>query len=174
MKSWGTIALVGVVLSGCVAAPGSDGMVGEPRVGGVSSDIAIRPRARPDGFLERVREAVRPPPPAARTQEQFDTTTVEQREAALETPVAGGERALGRTIASLGSPTEPGFWLKTPLVTAEGPGRVVYPTNGKSVQVTLIPIEGPATAGSRMSLAALRLLEAPLTGLPEVEVYSGG
>jgi len=49
---------------------------------------------------------------------------------------------------------------------------VVYPGNGKSAQVDLIPIEGPDTAGSRLSLAAFRIIEAPLTGLPEVEVFA--
>lgn len=129
----------------------------------------IRPRARPAG-AQTVSAA---PPRNARTAEQFDTTTQAEREAATA-PVVSAERSLGTTVASLGAPTEPGFWLKTPLVSAEGPGRVVYPVTGKSVAVTLIPIEGPVTAGSRLSLSALRLLEAPLTGLPEVEVYAGG
>lgn len=124
----------------------------------------IRPRARPDGLGQaRV-------PEGARTVEDFDTTTSSERQAAQE-PASGGHK-IGVTIASLGSPTEPGFWLKTPLVSSQRPGRVIYPATGKSVQVTLMPIEGPATAGSRMSLAALRLIGAPLTGLPEVEVYS--
>jgi hypothetical protein len=39
------------------------------------------------------------------------------------------------------------------------------------VRVELRPIEGPATGGSRISLAALRLLGASLAGLPEVEVF---
>lgn len=87
-------------------------------------------------------------------------------------PVATSERALGITVASLGAPSEPGFWLKTPLVREEVRGRVVYPANGRSVQLTLIPIDGPSTAGSRMSLSALRVLEAPLADLVEVEVFS--
>ena len=128
-------------------------------------DGAVRPQARPEGVA---------PPSTARTEEEFDTTTSEEREAAQAVPSAGAERALGRTVASLGSPSEPGFWLKTPLVRQEGPGRVVDPATGKSVQVTLIPIDGPATAGSRMSLPALRLLGASLAGLTDVEVYSDG
>ncbi|MHA6345602.1 hypothetical protein ACXYMW_08830, partial [Roseivivax sp. CAU 1761] len=67
-----------------------------------------------------------------------------------------------------------GFWLETPLVSAETKGRVVYPQTGKSAQVDLIPIGGAATAGSRISLAAMRLIEAPLTDLPTVEVFAGG
>jgi len=38
----------------------------------------------------------------------------------------------------------------------------------------LIPIDGPDTAGSRMSLAALRLIGASLTDLTEVEVSLAG
>lgn len=80
---------------------------------------------------------------------------------------------LGRTVASLGDAAEPGLWLKTPLVTQEGPGRVTYPATGKSAVVMLIPIEGPLTAGSRLSLQAMQALGAPLTDLPEIEVSAG-
>ncbi|MFX0545642.1 hypothetical protein ACEWPL_008870 [Roseovarius sp. S1116L3] len=110
-----------------------------------------------------------PPPANARTAEQFDTTTDADKAAAAQ-PAAGGTD-LGMTIASLGAPGEPGFWLKTPLVSKAGPGRVVYPANGKSVKVDLIPLDAEPGAGSRMSLAALRVIEAPLTGLPEVQVF---
>ena len=110
-----------------------------------------------------------PPPPTARTVEQFDTTTQEDREAAVAPP-SGGERRLGTTIASLGSPTDPGIWFKTPLVSEVTQGRVEY--NGKSVNVELRPSGGAAGSGSQISLAAMRLIEAPLTGLPEVTVYA--
>ncbi|MEM8656399.1 MAG: hypothetical protein AAGF36_16835 [Pseudomonadota bacterium] len=80
---------------------------------------------------------------------------------------------LGRTVASLGNAAEPGLWLKTPLVAVEQPGRVYYPDTNKTVEVTLIPIEGPDTAGSRLSLAAMQALGASLTGLPEVDVFAG-
>ncbi|WP_239521018.1 hypothetical protein [Pseudooceanicola aestuarii] len=80
---------------------------------------------------------------------------------------------LGRSTASLGSPTEPGMWLKTPLVTARQPGRVVLPASGAQLEVELIPIPGAATAGSRLSLPAMQALGVPLTSLPEVEVYGG-
>ena len=113
------------------------------------------------------------PPAAAKTAEALDTTTPEQR-AAAAAPATAPTKALGKTIASLGSPTEPGLWLKTPLVKAEAQGRVTNLANGKSSVVTLIPIDGPATAGSRMSLAALRLIDASLTDLTEVEVALEG
>ncbi|MGB3245027.1 MAG: hypothetical protein WBB25_10860 [Sulfitobacter sp.] len=113
--------------------------------------------------------AAPPPPAAAKTAEALDTTTPAQR-AAAAAPAKTPTKALGKTVATLGSPTEPGLWLKTPLVTTEQQGRVTNPANGKSSLVTLIPIDGPATAGSRMSLAALRIIEASLTDLTEIEV----
>ena len=84
-------------------------------------------------------------------------------------PASGG--LLGSTVASLGDSARDGFWIETPLISAPGRGRVRYPANGREVKVDLIPIEGPVTAGSRLSLGAMRLLDAPLSGLPKVEVY---
>ncbi|WP_235953066.1 hypothetical protein [Salipiger sp. PrR002] len=113
------------------------------------------------------------PPASARTEEEFDTTSVEERAAAAAAP-SSSERQLGSTVASLGDPAEPGFWLETPLVSSVTKGRVVYPGTGKSAQVELRPIEGPASGGSRISLAAMRLIGAPLTDLPTITVYAGG
>lgn len=116
-----------------------------------------------------------PPPQTARTAEQFDTTTQAERAAAVvEASATGGARNLGTTIASLGAVAEPGIWMKTPLVSAPAKGRVDYPAKGTSVVVDLIPLEGDAGAGSQLSLAAMRLLEADLTGLPEVQVFRTG
>lgn len=106
-------------------------------------------------------------PSAARTVEELDTTTAAERDAAVASGRAG--RLLGRTVASLGDPTTPGFWIETPLVATERPGRLVYPANGNSVEIRLIPSEG---GSSRVSLAAMRLLEAPLAGLPTLEVHA--
>jgi len=115
-----------------------------------------------------------PPPKAAKTQEALDTTTAAQRaQAAAPATPAAQSKLLGTTIASLGSPSEPGFWLKTPLVKVETAGRITNKANGKSSAVTLIPIEGPVTGGSRMSLPAMRLIEASLTDLTEVDVTLG-
>lgn len=111
--------------------------------------------------------AAPPPPREARTIEQFDTTTAEQR-AAAAAPAAGG-RLLGTTVASLGDPARPGFWIMTALAETTGAGRLVYPATGKSVEVELLPLE---SGSSRVSLAALRVLEAPLTDLPTLEVYA--
>lgn len=113
--------------------------------------------------------AAPPPPPAARTAEALDTTTPQQR-AAATAPATVPQRDLGKTVVSLGNPARPGLWLETPMVKVEGQGRVTNPANGKSSLVTLIPIDGPPTAGSRLSLPAMRLIGASLTDLTEVLV----
>jgi len=74
-------------------------------------------------------------------------------------------------VAALGDPIEPGFWLKTPLVTAEQPG-ILERAGGATVQVTLLPLGGPATGGSQISLSAMRALDIGLTELITLKVYS--
>ena len=113
-----------------------------------------------------------PPPPSARTVEQFDTTTDQDRQEALAVVEPAGEVTLGTTNASLGSPTDPGIWLKTPLVTSLTAGRVEYPANGNTVNIELRPSGGAAGSASEISLAAMRLLEIPLTELADVIVFA--
>lgn len=133
-----------------------------------ADDVAV---AAPDPMLT----AAPPPPPAARTQETLDTTSTAQRaRAAAPAAPEATSKGLGTTIVSLGSPTEPGFWLKTPLVKTETTGRVTNRATGKSSAVTLIPIEGDASGASRLSLPAMRLIGASLTDLTEVEVSLEG
>ena len=106
------------------------------------------------------------PPAAARTVEQFDTTTQAQRVAASQG--TSGGKALGTTVASLGDPSQPGFWIETSLVTAPGSGRIKSVGTGESADVDLVPLsEGSA----RVSLAAWRLLDLPLTELATLEVF---
>ncbi|MFV0333016.1 MAG: hypothetical protein ACK5JR_02945 [Tropicimonas sp.] len=107
------------------------------------------------------------PPAGAVTAEQFDTTSPAER-AAAAAPVSG-ER-LGTTVGSLGNPAEPGFWAVTGLVEQVRPGRLDYPAGGTSVQVELRPSGGEAQSGTRVSLAAMRVLGVPLTDLPELVV----
>lgn len=99
---------------------------------------------------------------------QLDTTSAEEK-AAAAAPASGGG-LLGTTVASLGDATEGGFWIKTPLVSAAGKGRVVNPANGKSANVDLQPLGGGAS-GSQLSLAAMQALGVSLTELPEIEVW---
>lgn len=161
MRNTVVIFGLGLVLGGCaqverVFAPRAD----VPPAESVVTEPVSAPTA-----------STRPPANAPQTAAAFDTTTPQERAEAVAVAARPGARDLGVTIASLGAPTEPGFWLKTPLVSAAAKGRVDYPANGKSVAVDLIPLDGPEGAGSRMSLAAFRLLQAPLTGLPEVRVH---
>ena len=149
-----------VLLSGCSSADWQNLVSG-----GAPSDPPILSSAPLPQTLDPTPPPA--PPPAARTAEEFDTTTAEDRAAAVAAPV--GEQQLGTTIASLGSPTEPGIWLRTGLVTELVQGRAAY--QGTSVNVELRPSGGPASAGSQISLAAMRLLGAPLTGLPELTVF---
>lgn len=111
------------------------------------------------------------PKPGARTAAQFDTTTAADRAAATVTVAPAGEQALGTTLATLGSPADPGIWMKTPLVTALTQGRVDY--NGTAINVELRPSGGAAGSGSQISLPAMRLLGAPLTGIVELKVFAG-
>ena len=164
MKRIFTLFLACLLLSACANLK----LPGIFRPGGVPQTQA------PDTSETPEEVEVAPVPPAARTVEDFDTTTTAQKNEALSNAAAGGGVDLGVTIASLGAPSEPGFWLKTPLVSAPAKGRVLYPATGKSVEVDLIPIDGPKTAGSRMSLSAMRLVGAPFTGLPEIRVYRTG
>ena len=161
-------AIIGLgllALSGCAQLGLGQPEDSRPQTPAVSDDEAAA--AAPDATLT----SAPPPPPAAKTQEALDTTSAAQRaQAAAPAAPEATSKALGTTIVSLGSPTEPGFWLKTPLVKTETKGRVTNKSNGKSSAVTLIPIDGDASGGSRMSLPAMRLIGASLTDLTEVEV----
>ena len=143
-----------------VAAPKEDPIVDEPAVQVPAPDEELVIDA-PEG-VEIGGEG--------QSAETLDTTTDAEREAATEVASSGG--SLGTTVASLGDPSKPGFWLETPLVKSETSG-IVEAANGKRVNVTLIPIPGEATAGSRISLSAMRALDLDLTSLPTVSVFSG-
>lgn len=149
----GLVALA--LVAGCsrVAAP-SDGVLVEV------TPPEVVPVPRPEAGVARV---VRPPK-GARTAAAFDTTTAAQKAEALTAPSGGAE--LGKVVVSLGNPAEPGFWLKSALVSAKAAG-VVKLANGKTAQVDLLPLTG---GGPQLSLAAYRALELPLTALPEVTV----
>lgn len=152
-----------LALAGCGGtAPSFLGGIGGERPD-APSDVALPG----DPLMAPMKEGV-PPPAEATTAVEFDTTTAEEREVAAS---AEGGRELGRTVASLGDPSDPGFWIETPLVTEVAEGRLVFPGTGNSVKVELRPTGGAPGSGSRVSLPAMRVLEAPLTGLPELIVY---
>jgi hypothetical protein len=166
MKRSIAIALC-LVLAACAQQPGNE--TGGSIFGQTQPETATPPPAEAQ---TAPLNATNVPPPSGNTPEALDTTTEEERkEAVAEAQATGGARALGTTVASLGAVSEPGIWIKTPLVSAPGKGRVDYPAKGTSVAVDLIPLDGAPGAGSRLSLAAMRLLEAELTSLPEVQVF---
>ena len=115
--------------------------------------------------IETAEVSAPPPPTNARTVDQFDTTTSDQREAAAS---SSGGALLGTVTATLGDPASPGFWIETGLVRDTSQGRLRYPETGRSVSVELRPLPG---GSARVSLAAMRLLEAPLGDLAVIEVY---
>ena len=117
----------------------------------------------------------RPAPPGP------ETTPAEEpaKPAEEKTPETRADKSpatgdLGRTVASLGTAKEPGLWMKTPLVTVPGRGRLSYAQTGRSVVVDLMPLDAAPGAGSRLSLAGFQALGAPLTGLPELRVTGLG
>ena len=155
------ILLVPVLLLSACTTPSFQGLFPSPL------DAPI------DVPTETLNPAPPPPPPAnARTVDEFDTTSDADRAEAVKVSSAASEQVLGTTLATLGSPTEPGIWLKTPLVTALRPGRVTY--QGQSINIELRPSGGAAGSGSQISLAAMRLLNAPLTGIIELQVAATG
>ena len=145
------LSLSMAVLAGCSGLP--FGLGREAPVAAVETRPVQRPVA---------------PPAGARTAAALDTTTAAEKAEALAAPGVAGERALGVVKVSLGAVAEPGFWLRTSLVSAPGKGRVEV-AGGASVAVDLIPGAG----SGQMSLAAYRALGLSLTGLPEVTVYGG-
>ena len=149
------VPLMLVVLSGCAASPFA-GLRGKAPV----ETVATRPPPRPD---------VAPVPVAgATTAAAFDTTSAADKAAALAPPPApSGERSLGKTAVALGNPAEPGFWLRSALVTAPAKGRVEV-AGGAMIAVDLIP----GTGAAQLSLPAFRALNLPLTALPEVTIYA--
>jgi hypothetical protein len=172
------VALAHSLLLCCLAAGcGGQGLPGREPAGAapafegavVEGTGAARPMPRPDRGAAA--PALRPPPQGGRTAAAFDTTSEAER-AAARAPAPAGGRLLGATIASLGSPAEPGFWLRTPLVQAPARGRVVVAATGAEAQVELLPSGGAPGSGSQLSLPAFRLLGLPLTALPELEVFA--
>jgi hypothetical protein len=144
MKHIIVMSVIGASLAGCANL----------NFGGLSAGNAI-PEAVIDASLGVASSELRP------ISRREGTPSVAQ-------PVAGQSGSLGVTVASLGTPSQTGLWLKTPLVKAQQAGSVAY--NRKTTRVLLIPIVGESTAGSRMSLQAFQALGAPLTDLVSVEV----
>ncbi len=89
----------------------------------------------------------------------------------LDATLGSGGEFLGMTIASLGDPNNSGLWVRSPLVSERTQGHVHYSVSSRTVRVELIPSGGATGSGSQVSLAVMRLLDAPLEGLLELAVY---
>ncbi|MGR3758088.1 MAG: D-galactarate dehydratase [Tranquillimonas sp.] len=162
------LALAAIV-AGCVETTSPTVTAPAPAPVAVAAAPAAAP-ARP-APPPRVSQTTLPHDDGAQTPAQLDTTTPEERAAAAAGPQEGEER-LGTTVASLGDPAETGLWIKTPLVTSTGTGRIENPATGKSALVELRPLDAADGAGSEVSLSAFRILGAPLIELPTLTVYA--
>jgi len=129
----------------------------------------LRPVARP--ATPEARQASAPLRPQGRTADALDTTTARERAAATAEAQGPAGAALGETLAGLGPPTEPGFWLRTGLVDRPRQGRV-QTAGGATVRLELRPSGNAPGSGSQISLAAIRALEASLTQLLPLTVFA--
>lgn len=150
--------------------------IGAGLLGGCGLGVAFeRPSdepAGPDSAPVTVSPSALPAPaPDARSTAQFDTATAADKAAARAAArKEGAGKLLGQTVASLGDPGQPGFWLRTPLVASAARGTVRLTGTGRAIAVDLLPLDGPATAGSQLSLSGFLALQAPLTALARLEV----
>ncbi len=110
----------------------------------------------------------------AQTAPDAEVGTAVAEEVLQPEPVSARPNWVGAktTIAGLGDPTTPGRWMQTPLVDTEVTARVVVPRTGAQAYITLVPVSGPDSSGSRLSLDAMRALLVPFDELVEVEVYA--
>lgn len=150
MQKFILMSLVLVAASGCAVLDGSKRSGGSTTASGQTAAAASAPALG-----------------AGQSAAALDTTSAEQKQAALDAPAASGERQLGKVAVSLGSPSEPGIWLRSALVTAPGKGRVVT-ASGQSVAVDLLPGQGAA----QLALPGFVALGLSLTALPEVTVFA--
>lgn len=125
------------------------------------TDADARPKLRPDSPEQSVQPLT-----------QETATNVTDAEIAKATkPTERPEQDKGLTIASLGLLNQDGFWLSTPLVKSETPGRAVVEKTGASVNLTLLPNGAAAGSGSQVSIAAMQVLGVPITSLVELRVF---
>lgn len=157
--------VLSVSVGACASLPFSRSAPNAPTVTAQpAEDETARPQPRPSTTAQTMGAI-------GLTPDALDRTTPQERARAVadsQTPMQG----LGATLASLGSPTESGFWLRTGLVTRVQTGRVELADGSRGIQVELRPSGAAAEAGSQLSLAAFRALEAPLTQLLPLRVFA--
>lgn len=160
MKTHAISMILVTSLAGCGGGIGF-GSGGGGMFGGLGSGLFGGDRAQPTAAM---------PSDDGELNGETGLATGEGADAATASP-GGDGLILGFAVASLGDATQPGLWMETPLVSAEGPGRVVGP-DGRTVAVTLRPSGGGPGTGSRLSIQAMQALGLDLTSLPTVTVIS--
>ena len=155
MKQIALALAAALALSGCNFLSKKEGRT--PLIGPSAAAPALEDGAlRPQGAFGA--QAVRA--------EVLDTTTAEEKAAALEAAPTGGERELGKVVVALGPPAEQGLWMSTALVTEVVQGRITT-AGGQSLALELRP-----GSSALLSLAAFQALGLSLTDLPEVTVFA--
>ncbi|WP_084657585.1 hypothetical protein [Natronohydrobacter thiooxidans] len=156
-----------LVLGGCAQLSSLGRGGGDAQAVAVQSpdEATARPQTRPDGGVAAGLGR------AGLQAAALDQTSAEERAAALAPPAARTQH-LGETLASLGSPSEPGLWLRTGLVTRVTQGRIELPDGSRSLRVELRPSGAEAGSGSQLSLSAFTTLGLPLTQLVTLQVYA--
>ena len=149
-----------LVLAGCADLPQS------LRPGGSEAEEVGPARAADDRPTQR--PTLQGP---SATAASLDTVTDAEKDEARASAAASTGGELGTVTVSLGSPTDPGLWVKSALVTEDTPG-TVRTGSGDAISVTLRPLGG--AGGPQISLSALQALGLPLVGLHPVTLSAAG
>lgn len=156
--------LSALLLLGCTGT--QNGAVEESVEVRAPSEKEVRPKNRPET------DAAGLPATGSGIKVDDAARTSEAEAAKAVAPPTGAEQELGQTIATLGLLERDGFWLATPLVKTETPGRVVYLKSGEGANVTLLPNGTTEGSGSQLSLATMQALDIPLTELARIQVFA--
>ena len=161
------------LIGGCAQLPLPDLL--RPKGAETAASVAAEADAEAvdPGLPEPLPTAAAPVPPAqvAAAPAALDTVTEAEKDAARATAAASTGGVLGDVTVALGDPADPGLWVKSALVTSEQPG-TVRTGGGDAIAVVLKPL-GSGAGGPQISLAALRALGLPLTGLHPVTLAAG-
>lgn len=169
------VIILPVALLGCAniplldRLPGRGGDVAEVPTVDVAAPEPLPVPAEPTVPTPVVNSPLAGPAASPASLDTVSEADKEAARAAAETSAAGGE--LGTVTVALGSPTEPGLWVKSALVTEDTPG-TVRTGSGETIAVTLRPLGGEG--GPQISLSALQALSLPLAGLHPVTLSRAG
>ncbi|MEL6585337.1 MAG: D-galactarate dehydratase [Pseudomonadota bacterium] len=161
-----------VAVAGCADVPVLGRLAGGSG-GSETGAPAPLPGATTAGPSRPVARPTAPPPAASASAAQLDTVSDAEKAAARQAASAapaGGE--LGQVTVALGDPGDAGLWVKSALVSENTEG-TVRTGSGDAIAVTLRPL-GSGDGGPQISLAALRALGLPLTGLHPVTLARSG